>query len=283
MKTAVVFNAAAGGGAPRRREGLVAHCCAGADTQRTRYAGHAIELARQFVRQGYDCIVAAGGDGTVNEVVNGMFADGPTRAVLGVLPLGSACDFARSLGLPRGAAAAAAVLAREKIVAIDVARARFSGNTRYFVNVASLGLGAEVILRMKTSGRSYLFQAVRALPRYRARNIVLNGEAVEAIHIAIGNGSRQGSGMLVCPGASLTDGLLDITTMAPVSLWELARNLPILYNGRIHSHPKVRHFRSATLSAACDDPVAVELDGDPAGALPVDIDVLPEALRVIVP
>jgi diacylglycerol kinase family enzyme len=267
---AAIVNPAAGGGAAAREWTAIAPRVGAAKVWFTERPGHATELARRIE---CDILVVGGGDGTLNEVVNGVM-DRPAPPAISFLPLGSGADFARTPGASGGRT--------------DVFRARFRGGERLFVNMASFGLGAvaarnAAAWRMLPRRWRYLAAAVPALAAGRSYTIRLSvddspAETFDATIVSIANGQCQGSGIRIAPHARLDDGLADITVVRRVSLFEVARNLPLLYNGAIHSHPRVLHRRGRRVAAEGDAPV--ELDGEALGSLPLEIEVLPAALSI---
>jgi diacylglycerol kinase family enzyme len=268
MAAAMIVNLHAGGGAARRRwpavarlieerlGPLVAHFTEG--------PGHATLLAHRLAGDGFDPLIAAGGDGTWNEVVNGVLSSAAGVRV-GVLPLAKGGDFARSIGLA-GPRHAVATLAAGEVRMVDVVRVRFRGpagerRERHFINIASFGLGAEAALRV--GGWS------RVLPG-RARYL-----AAALPTLAAGRGF---------------DARLWLDDAAPaefcattVALAEVAANLRLLYSGDIYSHPKVHHWRAVRVRAEARPATPLELDGEPVGTLPLEAEVLPQALRLIAP
>jgi YegS/Rv2252/BmrU family lipid kinase len=272
-------------------------CIGNVSAHFTEDRGHAISLTRALLEQGYRTIIAAGGDGTVNEVANGFFQDGVPlcpAARLGLLPMGTGGDFRRALGIPRGVNDAAAVIANGKCRRIDVAKAGFAGGTRLFVNLTSFGMGGEVAARSSNffsplSGKlAFLYATAKVFFRYRPKTVrlKLDGKDVGSfsiLNIAIGNGRYHGGGMHVCPRAVMDDGLLEVTVIQDLGLAQLVRDLPVLYSDDLYRHPKTMHFRASHVEAASDEPAHVEIDGEPLGTLPVEISVLPRALDVLVP
>jgi YegS/Rv2252/BmrU family lipid kinase len=265
-EAAAILNPAAGGARfwPRIAAGL-----GELEVRVTKAPGHATVLARELAAAGFERIYAAGGDGTLNEVVNGILPDWPEVEV-GVLPMATGGDFARA-GCPADR--------------IDVARA----GSRYFVNAASVGLGAEVAGSVRNwwpglPGRArYLGAAARALASGRGYRVVLrldDGSPAEywMTTLAIANGQYQGGGIRIAPDAELTDGLLNVTLVQRIGLAEVARNVGILYDGRIYSHPKVRHWTVRKVRVEGEGPV--EVDGEVIGGLPVEIEIVPGALRL---
>ncbi len=263
----------------------------------TEAPGHAAVLAREIAESGCTLLIAAGGDGTLNEVVNGVLA-ASAGAPVGLLPMASGGDFARTLGLFSMTAALDALAAGHSRC-IDVFRARFRGpegqaSERCFVNAASIGLGALAAREVRGWRRAmpgsarYLAAAIPPLASGRSFRASFRAEGVPPASFdfttaAVANGQYQGAGIRIAPEARIDDGLADITVVERVSLFEVVRNLPILYSGAIHSYPKVRHWRAAHVRVEGEADVPVELDGEPVGTLPLEIDVFPQALRLICP
>lgn len=268
----------------------------------TERRGDATGLARDFLRDGFDVIVAVGGDGTINEVANAFFeGDKPVRpeSVLGILSLGTGGDFRRSLAMDTRLGEAIEVLAAGVPLAIDVGKAVFRGpsgssESRYFVNLASFGMGGEVASRAKNflsplgGTTAFLWATLRTFLGYRGRTVRLRlDDSAESLscfitNVAVGNGRYHGAGMHPCPTAVLNDGVLEVTVIDYLSMFELARDLPILYSDNVYSHPKVHHYRARKIVAEADEPTCVELDGEPLGTLPLEITVLAGRLRVLV-
>ncbi len=299
-RAAVVVNLCAGGGkagriwpdVARRLESRLGPVA----VNFTEAAGHATELARRLLRDGFDRIIAAGGDGTVNEVANGFFDGGePLRpeARLGILPVGTGSDLGRTLRIPRRIADAVDLLAADTAARIDVGRVVFrrrGGGTadRLFVNIASFGLGAEAAARVsRSSGPSYLIAVVAAFRQHRPWTVRLTLDSLaeplslDIADVAIGNGRFQAGGMQVCPRASLTDGLLEVTVIEPVTWPDLLGDARLLYTGGIYRHPKVTHFRATRIAADSDAGAPLELDGEPVGTLPAEFTVLTGCLPVV--
>jgi diacylglycerol kinase (ATP) len=297
-RVAAIVNPAAGGGAISLA-GRIEMQLPGLAVRVTRGAGHATELTRELLRAGYDCILAIGGDGTVNEIVNGFFDGGSpidSGAAVAVLPLGTGGDFRRSLGI-RSLEDAVQAVRRWHPRLIDIGRLTYLDprgiqRNRYFANVVSFGMGGEVAVRAKGRFRAlggkaaFFLAALGALTSYRAKSveIELDGVAVGThtiLNIAIGNGRYHGGGMHVCPNAVLDDGRLDVTVIDSLSLFELIRDRAALYSDNIYLHPKTRGHRAAQVRARSHERVAVEADGEPLGFLPLQAEVIPRAIRVL--
>lgn len=272
----------------------------GTEVFETERPGHASELTRSALRRGVKSILAIGGDGTINEVVNGFFEAGKpiaADAVLGVIPHGTGSDFRRSLNLPVDAESAAQLLRTAAPRLIDVMHVRYTTlegmpGERYSINVTSFGMGGAVAARATRfsgwcGGRiAFVIATLQTTAQFSGSHIRLTLDGAQqperiVTNVAAGNGQYHGGGMWVCPRASLDDGLLDVTVVEHVSLFETIRALPSLYNGRIYDHPKVEFFRAKELRAVSAGPVLIEIDGEPLGKTPVEISVIPRTLRVL--
>jgi YegS/Rv2252/BmrU family lipid kinase len=301
VSAAAIVNPRAGSGGARRRwpeaARLFAERMGAVEVRFTEGPGHATALARELADCGCDPLIAAGGDGTLNEVVNGILT-ATARPRLGVLPLASGGDFARGIGV-KDVRAAVEALAAGGWRSIDAFRARFLGPggervERCFLNAASFGLGAIAAAGVRGWKRAapgrvrYLAAAIPALASGRGFQVSLYLDDAplgrfDVTTVAVANGQYQGGGIRIAPEAALDDGLADVTMVERVGLAEVAAHLPILYSGALYSHPKVRHWRAARVRAEAEGEVRVELDGEPVGTLPLEIEALPGALRVIYP
>jgi YegS/Rv2252/BmrU family lipid kinase len=247
------------------------------------------------VREGYATIVAVGGDGTANEVVNGM-ADVPhglASARLGIMPLGTVNVFARELGLPRDLPGAARTLAAGREMTVDLGRAEFTadgaGQCRYFLQLAGAGLDARAVelvsweLKKKTGPLAYIAAGLQAL-REKQALISVEGAGHASGQLAmVGNGRFYGGSFEFFPEASLRDGLLDVCVAPQVTLWRALQVVLGMATGRVHRFWPVRRFSAPTVTLTSASRVGFQLDGEFVGELPVTFSVLPQVLRVIVP
>lgn len=301
-KTGVVVNPySAGGKAGKRWSGLsdaLARRLGPLEVRYTDKQGHGIELARSLADSGCELVVGLGGDGTVNEIVNGLIEAG-SEACIGILPFGTGGDFRRSLGISRNLEEAIHVLATGRPLEIDAGKVTYlaaDGRTRsrYFANLVSFGMGGDVAGRSRNfltplGGKiAFLYASVQGLATYRGKRIELTVDdaaprSYKVLNIAVGNGRFHGGGMHVCPEAVLNDGLLEVTVIEDLGLLTLAKDLSYLYNGNIFAHPKVHHFRAQTVRAASPEITRIEVDGEPLGSLPVEITILPRRLKVLAP
>jgi YegS/Rv2252/BmrU family lipid kinase len=261
---------------------------------RTTHPGHATEAARQALRTGERYLVAVGGDGTVHEVANGMIEDGQPLApdaVLGVVPAGSGCDFARSFGLPGDAAQAAARLAGDQVQTIDVGTVTCAdGETRYFVNIAEAGLGAAVAARAARlragrflGGARYAAGFWLTLPRFRPAAVRLDADgqyrAWHAFNVVVANCRFYGGGMQISPNSDPGDCLLDVLVMTgPKS--DSFTTLPKVYKGAHLPHRNIAELRAARLDVQADPVFPVEADGEVLGTTPASFGIIPGGIRL---
>jgi YegS/Rv2252/BmrU family lipid kinase len=306
-KIAVVVNPHSGGGKTARRWPQLAQLLESrlgrVEARFTTGPGTGIAIAHALLREGFDLIVAVGGDGTINEVANGFFdQDRLVRpeATLGILPLGTGGDFRRTLEIPTSTLEALEVLAAGHEALIDVGKASFltgSGgqSSRYFVNLVSFGMGGHVAAQSRNfmgrfGGRAAFFWAtVKTFLSYRGRQVSLSLDGSSTrlpffvANVAIGNGQFHGGGMRPCPAAVPDDGVFDVTVIHYAGALKLLSSISVLYSGKVHSHPDVRHFQAARILAESASATEIEIDGEPLGTLPLEITLLPRQLRVLVP
>lgn len=257
---------------------------------RTQAAGDAERLAREAVRDGADLVVAAGGDGTLNEVVNGL-ADAFEGVRLGLLPLGTGNDFARSIGVPDDLEGALAVLENGAAREVDVGRATIGEISRFFVNMSAGGFSGEVSERASEAKDrwgplAYMRAAIDALPELKGflTRIVVNGAEtleMEASNIIVTNGRYVASGIPAAPKAVLDDGLFDLLIAPPLTIPQLAVLVPQVLLG-MHMDNDLLLFRRATrIEIECDPPMAFNVDGELIGEGTARFEILPRALRVV--
>jgi YegS/Rv2252/BmrU family lipid kinase len=260
---------------------------AAAEIRTTQGPGHAAQLAREAVAAGCTHVVAAGGDGTVNEVASALAG---TAAVLAIVPAGSGNGLARHLGIPRDPARALALLrpGAGRIVAIDTAEA----NGHFFCNAMGLGFDAEVAARFSRQPRRGPGGYVRAAwGAWRARapeacriESAAGSWTQDVLLLAVANSDQYGNDVRIAPGASVRDGALDLVAVAPVGAGGLALLLARLAAGKLLRSPRVRHARAAEFRIVRPRAGAIHLDGEVRDtAAQVDVRVAAGNLRVLVP
>lgn len=261
----------------------------------TQGPGHATELARQARRDGRELVVAVGGDGTVHEVANGLLADGPGDDVptLGLIAVGSGCDYAKTFDLTAGIDAGIARLAwTEAPRTVDVGEVTYQGSggttTRLFVNIAEVGVGAEVVERAARLPRAlgggvYLASFLLTLPAFRRPEAVVAGDTGRyegpMMNLVVAIGQVFGGGMRVAPHADPSDGQFDVQVQTGGKL-DYVRGIPKVFKGTHVPHPDIRESASALVEVRCEPETRVEADGEVLGRTPARFRVLPGALRL---
>lgn len=296
MRAAVIFNPAAKGDKARSFRASLDEIARHCTLKRTQAAGDAIRLAREAVAEGYDTLIAAGGDGTLNEVLNGL-AQAPVgleRVRLGVLPLGTVNVFARELGLPTTPQAAWPLVLKAKERRIDLPFAEWTSGgqiqRRYFAQLAGAGLDARAIeltswsLKKKIGPAAYIVAGLKALLENKTQlQIQAAGQSIPGQLVLVGNGQLYGGTFHVFPQADLADGVLDICVFPKVNWLVLARcGVSLLARRRLPERCVIRiHAAAATVSSA--KPARFELEGELGECLPVNFGLMPKALRVLAP
>jgi diacylglycerol kinase (ATP) len=262
----------------------------------TEAPGHARELARDAVARGYELVVSVGGDGTVNEVVNGLYDTGSIAEImLGIIGTGTGGDYIRTIGIPRAHLEACQCLRDPQKIAVDVGVMEYlSGGVmerRLFVNFAGLGFDAEIVrtttLKYKAlnATASYLAGLLSTLLSYKnkAVTLLIDGETIEekVCTVLLNNGKYGGGGMFAAPEADLSDGLLDVLIIGDLSKPDLLWSLPRVYRGTHLTHPKVTLKKAREIEINSDAPVSLQADGELLGGLPARCYVLPALLNVV--
>jgi len=264
----------------------------------TERKGHAIEITKQFIKKGFHKLIVVGGDGTLNEVVNGIFTQNeaePKSMVLGMVPVGTGNDWCRTFHVPTKYIDAIKLIRDEKTVVQDIGLVDFHNNTfpnRYFANVAGIGFDATVAHsanKLKDQGKgnalSYMLILLKTLLKYNSKPMQLKvGEQANykerMFSIGIGIGKYNGGGMKQLPNAIANDGLLDITIIKKISKWTVIKELKNLYDGSFLSHPKIDALQDTTISFA-ENQLKIEADGESVGQGPRNFSILTKALRVV--
>jgi YegS/Rv2252/BmrU family lipid kinase len=297
----VIINPVAGASSTRRKwpriSRLLKRIGLSFDYEYTEGVGHAIELARAAASDGYRYLVAVGGDGTVNEVANGILSStNASTTSLGVISTGTGSDFARSMGLPRHYVNACSSLIHGQKLLIDVGIVEYRNKgqvqRRYFVNAAGVGFDAAVVQATERLPKffggtvPYVFGLLRTLIGYRNKSVVVRvGDKVEktrVVTVAVANGSYFGGGMHVAPDASLNDCLFDVMIVRDMGKFELLRAFPRVYKGTHVTHPKVVMGKAAEVTVESPERILVHADGELLGEGPVSFRIMPAALSVMV-
>lgn len=296
VRTCVIFNPTAKGDKARHFRRHLDEIGADAALKQTKGVGDARRLAMEAVVEGFENVVAAGGDGTVNEVLNGIgdAPDGFKRARLGVLPLGTVNVFARELQIPQKLEPAWQTIRSGRETTIDLPSVEYSERgvrvRRYFAQLAGAGLDARAIelvhwpLKKKIGPLAYVIAGVTALMRPQSQiTVTASGRTATGELILIGNGRLYGGSYSIFSEADLRDGRLEICVFPKANWWTLARCGPgLLLNGKLPPRA-TENFSAATFTLSSPVPAALEVDGELIGHLPATFSVQNHALLVLIP
>ncbi len=281
----MILNPAARGERARRLKASIDALSPRVHVQLTKKMGDAKALAQRGVMQGYDAIVAAGGDGTVNEVVNGLAG---SDVPFGILPVGTMNVFATELGIPMGNLSKAwKIIETGNIRAIDLAKA----NDGYFVQLAGIGLDAEVVRQTTPDSKkalgplSYLLTLAQVAARKPPRITIQAAEHEdrEGSFVLVGNGRLYGGPFSMFKNARLDDGLLDVMVFQNQSHWDIFRYMQAIVFGAHPGLPDVEYFQTRELRLSAADFVPVEVDGELIGELPYTFGFSKKKLNVLAP
>ena len=258
--------------------------------------GHLAELAREAALDGAELLVVVGGDGSVNEVANGLAGLG-RQPEIAVVPRGTGWDFSRTFGIPRKIDDAVQIALEGDVRTIDLGRASYrawdgSDATASFANVASAGMSGAIAKRANETTKalggkaSYLWATFAVFSGWEATEIevVVDGErrTGRMFDVVVANGRFFGGGLQICPEAEPDDGLFDVLTIGDVTKRDLVQTMPKMYRGTHLPHPKAELLRGSSVTVTSETPLPIELDGEQPGTTPVTFEVA-GALRLRVP
>lgn len=271
-----------------------------ADADFTEGPMHAVRLTRESIVAGYQCVIAVGGDGTINEVLNGFFENNQLLSedvAFGVLEMGTGADFIRSLDMPARWEDAIPYLKQASPKKVDVGKAIFQSMdskmvTRYFINICDFGIGGAVVERVnRTTKRfggkaSFLWSILITLLQYKNLEIRYklddsdwqNGKFNNFI---IANGRYFGGGLNPAPDALLDDGVFDVVFFGDIGRIDATMNLSNLRKGTHLNHLKLSLTHAKTIEAKSENPVYIDMDGEFVGMLPVRVEILPQVLPIL--
>jgi len=266
----------------------------------TEHRGHAVELTRKYIENGYHNIIAVGGDGTLNEVVNGIFTQSHTPAseiALGMIPVGTGNDWCRTFNIPSDYKKAIQLIVRRKLFTQDIGSIKYISSTgnekiRYFINMAGMGFDAMVAKKTnkqkeegKSNPLSYAVNIFSSLFGYQSTkvDIMLDSEKIETgvFSMSVGICQFNGGGMKQAPGALPDDGLFDLTIIQPIGKFKVIRNVLKLFDGSFTRLPEVSTYRSSKIVIHSHPPMFMEADGESLGHTPFVFNILAKSLNVI--
>lgn len=265
----------------------------------TERKGHAIELSKEGIEARYRKILCVGGDGTLNEIVNGAFDQqfcSTKDITLGLIPVGTGNDWGRMFGIPLNYEGAIRIINEARLMLHDVGVISYYNghvkNKRYFINIAGLGFESVVVKRtnaQKDKGRSgkaiYFYNLLLSLLSYKntMAEIVIDGvkSYADIFSVNVGNGRYCGGGMRQTPNAIPNDGILDVTVIKSMGRFEIIMNLNKLYNGTILDHPKIDGYTCRNAIISSDIILFADADGEYLGHTPVEFNIIPSGITII--
>lgn len=260
---------------------------------------HAMVLAKQKIESGFTKIIVVGGDGTMNEVINGVFAQkkiATNEVMLGMISVGTGNDWGKMFDIPSDYEAAIETIKNQKTFIQDAGVVKYcrSNKTwqRYFINIAGMGFGAKVVARsnnLKAKGKSspglYLVTLFTSLLSYRSirAQIEIDGASFKrkVFSMSVGIGKYNGGGMIQIPDAIADDGLYSITLIKKMGKIRIIANIKKLYNGKITQHKKVESYTGKVINVLSPSVLHLETDGETLGHSPLEFQIIPRSVRVI--
>lgn len=272
------------------------------ETVFTTHKEHAIALTTKFIKKGYRKFIVAGGDGTLNEVVNGIFfqKNVPTSdLLLAMIPVGTGNDWCRMFHIPFKYQEAIQVIKAENFIIQDIGKVSYfsssSSKKRYFINVA--GMGYDAIVAAKTNkdkekghggAITYLKNLFTSLLFFKHSETVVkidganDGIKSKTFSLSVGICKYNGGGMMQLPNAIPDDGLLDMTHIRKLGKFTVLKEVKNLYDGSFIKHPKVDTYTGKTFQITSEPPISLEADGESLGHSPFTFEIIPKSLRVVV-
>ena len=268
--------------------------------QFTEYQNHATEICKTAIEKGNDFIVAIGGDGTFNEVVNGFFENKKLinpKVVFGLISSGTGSDTIKTLGHSEEFEEAIDILENGVTKKIDVGLAIFQNfenkkESRYFINVADVGLGGDVVDRVNKTTKvfggkvSFYIGAIRGILHHKKvkSKIFFNSENQHECDlnlVAIANGKYFGGGMMIAPNAENDDGFFDVVSVQDAGRWKLLTNIGKIYKGKHLELPEaIEHPRSKNVVVESEEPIFLDLDGEQVGTTDCEFSIIPKILSI---
>jgi len=311
MKTLFIINLNAGAGKIKKIwpkiENKIKENFKDYSVQYTERKGHAIELSRNAVKKKIPLVIAAGGDGTISEAASGFMDENgkplqkpsAKSSVLGILPVGSGCDFIRTLGIPNDINKAMDIILKGNRKIIDMGRVTFKNHenkteTRTFINISDTGIGAQVMHVFDRQTNlwgpfiSYQAATLRGLMQFQNKHfkITLDKKKIKdeiANTVLIANGRYFGSGMKVAPGAQLDDGLFDVIILDKMSKFKMLLKMPALQRGRYEGIKEINAYKAKIIKIETEPKAFIELDGEQLGTTPAEFEMIKSAIAVIAP
>lgn len=262
---------------------------------KTSYAGQAVELAKEQVENNVNVIIAVGGDGTLNEVLNGVLFHPYNDTIIGYFPLGTANDFAKTAGEIYSVSQFITCLNNISVKKINVGKITCSTlnskSARYFINIADTGLGGFIAKRLTQDKRklgaqlTYLKHTISGFFKYKKTKVFVKMDEHEyegnLLSIAVCNGKVFSNGLIISPKAKLNDDVLQITLFGEVTLWDYMKNLKNLKKGNIISHKNIHYYSSKSIVVSSSFLIESEADGEYVGFGETSYEILPFTINLL--
>ncbi len=255
-------------------------------------------MSRQAVEKGCDYLIAVGGDGTLHEVINGVMQSktpDDQHPVIGLLPYGSANDFARTAGISRSIEELVGRIQSNTTQRIDLGKIVIhqTGEVRYFINIAGLGLGPEVVQSLEQStglfgpGFHYISHIIKGFLTYGKKEVSCTSTnwrwKGKLLQMAVAKGRYFGNAICIAPDAQLADGQFQVAIFGDLSIWDYLKNLGNLKKGVKIDHPQVCYHVADEVLIESEDACGIEADGEYVGSAPVTVSVFPNVIRFMMP
>ncbi|MFZ5351119.1 MAG: diacylglycerol/lipid kinase family protein [Bacillota bacterium] len=271
------------------------------DAQYTERKEHAIEITREALKNGYNYIISVGGDGTMNEVLNGFFEEGVQinpDARLAVFSRGTGCDFIKSIGIKKGFDDFVQLLHRDQCKRLDIGIVTYKDYekgvvSRYFLNISDLGLGGDTTNRINKTAKSlkgflsFAINAILSILLFRNKHYTISiddnlvvSERLNSVIVA--NGRYFGSGMEVAPLAKMDDGIFDIVVLGDLNTFELIKSFPSIYKGQHLKNPKVKVYNGKKVKVSSEPYALLDIDGEQPGMTEAEFEIIPNSINVMV-
>lgn len=263
----------------------------------THFEQHAILLAEEVANEGFTHIIACGGDGTLNEVLNGILRAKKPNIKLGLIPKGSGNDFIKTIRSPDSLMALEKAISRNDFRKIDIGLAEFISKeghktSRYFINIADVGIGGVIAQQLAESLKifgsviTYQYFIIKNFLSYKPQQLKVTGDGFEysgnIMNFCAANAKYFGSGLGIAPDANISDGLLNAVAIGEVSLVDYFKNFPDLKKCKPLQHRAIKYFTTKTLSfESINTQVPIDMDGEFVGFLPMKITIKPQAIDFI--
>ncbi len=256
------------------------------------------KLASEAISEGTDFLISVGGDGTINEVVNGFFISETKKEIpIGLLPYGSANDFARTLGVDKNITKLFEAIKKRNTIKSDAGEITYKGfdgttKKRYYINITDVGIGGIVAKNVNESSKrlgaslTYVISIIKAFLSFKHKNIRLEADGIKwegkMLSLCMANGKYFGNGMCIAPEAELTDGKADIVIFGNVSLLYYIKNISKIKKGEKMIHPEVSYYKTSCCKIdSTDGACPIDMDGEFIGYTPLELKMLPSSVTLI--